>query len=181
MIIETDRLLIRKYEDKDKTRLYSIITDTEINQRTGMPKIDENNYKDFINEIKKENNFVICLKETDIAIGFIRLTEEVIDSKYLFLKQGERELSFFISRDYWKKGYLFEAGSKIIDYYFSNCETNKIYAGCYIDNIAAFRSIEKLGFQLLTEKECPYLYDNNPYEKKPGRLYYLEKKITNNY
>ena len=61
MIIETDRLLIRKYEDKDKTSLYSIITDTEINQRTGMPKIDKNNYKDFINEIKKENNFVFCL------------------------------------------------------------------------------------------------------------------------
>ena len=175
MIIETDRLLIRKYEDKDINILYSIITNTVINQNTGMPKIDENNYKYFINEIKKENSFVICLKENDLVIGLIRLTKEVIDINYLNIKEGEGELSFLISKDYWKKGYLFEAGNKMINYYFSNCGINKIYAGCYIDNIAAIRSIEKLGFHLLTEKDCPFLYNGNLHDKKFGRLYYLER------
>lgn len=65
----------------------------------------------------------------------------------IFLSSGELpDLAFMIYRPYRKQGYgtaAFALGAK---YCLENLGINKIYAGCYLDNIASVKILENCGF-----------------------------------
>lgn len=50
-------------------------------------------------------------------------------------------------KQYWGKGYGSEAICLLSDYAFQKLNLHKVWAGCYIDNIASIKAFEKAGFE----------------------------------
>ncbi|WP_368901978.1 GNAT family N-acetyltransferase [Oceanobacillus oncorhynchi] len=55
------------------------------------------------------------------------------------------ETGFILSKDYWRKGLIVEAVSKVIKFKFENMEVNKIEASCMVENTQSQRVLQKLG------------------------------------
>lgn len=58
----------------------------------------------------------------------------------------EQDLAIWIYPNYRGIGYGTEAFSQAVDYFFRNMNLRKIYAGCYCDNRASLRMLDKVGF-----------------------------------
>lgn len=78
---------------------------------------------------------VVIDKATGAKIGVLRLSSG-----------EEQDLAIWIYPNYRGIGYGTEAFSLAVDYIFRNMNLRKIYAGCYCDNKASLRMLEKVGF-----------------------------------
>lgn len=78
---------------------------------------------------------VVVDKSCGAKIGVLRLSSE-----------EEPDLAIWIYPQHRGKGYGTEAFSLAVDYIFRNMNLRKIYAGCYCDNRASLRVLEKVGF-----------------------------------
>lgn len=61
-------------------------------------------------------------------------------------KDDSAEISYILSRDFYKKGYASEAVKRIIKFCRDEWKCSKIMAEIHKDNIQSFRLIERLGF-----------------------------------
>ena len=93
--------------------------------------------------IKEHNEgiyFAIASKDNNKLIGTIGLTDHNT-------KHHRAEISYDIAYEFWNKGIVSKAISKIINYGFFEMNLNRIEAQCVIKNIASHRVLEKNGFQ----------------------------------
>ena len=82
----------------------------------------------------------ICLKEDDRHIGNIKL-----GSINRIHSRGEIGLLIGESNEH-RKGYATEAIAAITDFAFNELNLNKVWAGCYANNLGSARAFEKAGF-----------------------------------
>jgi RimJ/RimL family protein N-acetyltransferase len=61
-----------------------------------------------------------------------------------FEQFGEREVSYWIGREYWGQGIATQALAQFLD----TLETHPLYARAAKDNIASIRVLEKCGFRI---------------------------------
>lgn len=142
-ILETDRLILRKFEDKDKEDLYEYCSDPEnliyINLE---PYTSTEQAMDRIDYLKAK------YAEDDVACWAIEVKE---NSKMIgsidFIEFGDKdnkaEIGYLINRKYWNNGYATEATKKLIEYGFENLGLIRIQAKCAVENIASARVMEK--------------------------------------
>ena len=57
-----------------------------------------------------------------------------------------KEVGYVISPNYRRKGYAYEAVSNLIKLLLDDLKLDMIIAGCFVDNIASKKTLEKLGF-----------------------------------
>lgn len=105
--IETNRLILRKFEEKDIQALYLLLKDEEVN--TFLPWYTVKNIKDTEDFYKKhfankEYCFAICLKENDKLIGYIKV--DMDDS---------HDLGYALHKEFWHKGIACEASKALIN------------------------------------------------------------------
>lgn len=144
-IIETERLILSKLEDKDipfiveylQHRIYSDLT-------SNIPyPYTESDARFWLRMSKDafENNtgytFGIRNKEGHI-IGAIGLHDREDD---------KAELGYWLGIPYWNKGYVTEAAKAIVDFGFNELGFHKIFATHFIHNPASGRIMEKIGME----------------------------------
>jgi RimJ/RimL family protein N-acetyltransferase len=67
-----------------------------------------------------------------------------------FEQDGEREVGYWIGREYWGKGVATEALSQFLDH----VEVRRpLYAGVAKHNVASIRVLEKCGFTIVGKEE----------------------------
>ena len=81
---------------------------------------------------------------------------------------GAYEIGFHLRKEFWHRGFGYEAGTAAIKYGFDALRMNKLLAGHHPENIASRALLAKLGFQ--------YIGDNY-YE--PTGLYHPSYELTN--
>ena len=104
--LETDRLILRNFEEKDMGVLYLLLKDEEVN--TFLPwfpikNMDET--KRFYEQRFAGNRYclAICLKEDDVPVSYIKA--DLDDS---------HDLGYALRREYWHKGFVTEAGRALV-------------------------------------------------------------------
>lgn len=140
--IETTRLLLRKFQEKDRVDLFELLSDEKgcldgggYHAITQLDEKFENLFKKFL----EQQRYAIVLKEESKAIGIISM------------KEANRavpayEVGFVINRKYQQKGYALEAAKAVIDTWFSQTDTQMFIVSHYPYNTASRKLIEKLGF-----------------------------------
>ena len=113
-------------------------------------------YLDFAILDKKSNNF--------IGIVDFSFTEE----------NNKKGIGWTIDKKYRKCGYATEAANAIIQYLFSETNTNKIIAYCDTRNIASQKIMQKLGMKIAIQNQ-PRIYFLTG-EKASEMMMYIEKK-----
>lgn len=85
--------------------------------------------------------FVILL--AGVHIGGITL--------YMQEDRTVAELGWVLHRDYWRRGYVTEAAQSLIGFAREQLGVRRIFACCDSENVASYRTMEKLGMQLVKD------------------------------
>ena len=162
VILETDRLILRAWEITDLDDFFEYASVEGVGEKAGW---EHHKSKDKSLEILKmfieeKKVFAIVLKENQKVIGSIGIEElsEELD-KDLDNLLG-RELGYVLNKDYWNKGIMKEAVSKVVDYCFNTLKLNFLMASYFNHNIASKKVLEKLNFKFYKDIIIETRYNN---------------------
>jgi len=162
VILETDKLILRAWEITDLDDFFEYASVEGVGEKAGW---EHHKSKDKSLEILKmfieeKKVFAIVLKENQKVIGSIGIEElsEELD-KDLDNLLG-RELGYVLNKDYWNKGIMKEAVSKVVDYCFNTLKLNFLMASYFNYNIASKRVLENLNFKFYKDIIIETRYNN---------------------
>lgn len=143
MVIETNRMILRYWEESDAADLFAYAKNEKVGPPAGW-KPHENISESL--EIIKElfipiNAWAIVYKENGRVIGSIGLEN---DKRRPGL--ASRELGYSLAEDYWGKGLATEAAKAVIDYGFMKMQLDTISVCTGNANLRSQRVIDNCGF-----------------------------------
>ncbi|MEG2289000.1 MAG: GNAT family N-acetyltransferase [Clostridium sp.] len=147
-VINTDRLLLRKFELDDAYDMFkNWAADSEVRKFLSWKpheniEVTKGIVEMWVKEYKDDNiyDWAIELKESGEVIGQISVVK-------LDEKNYSCEMGYNISRNYWNKGITSEALKSVIDYLFSEVGFNRIEARHDTNNGASGKVMIKSGMQ----------------------------------
>ncbi len=171
--LETKRLILHKTEEKDLKPLWKILCLSEVNKYYLTTKINfswEDEKKWQYRKLEEATNqdvfrWTIELKNTHEVIGQISIQEND-ESNDLAI----RDIGWFISPNFQRKGYCYEAALEILKYMFTEVKIKYIETAIAKDNKPSWQLIEKLGFKKLGTKKLKYTFIENEVEGIKYRL-----------
>ncbi len=155
IIAETERLILRRYENRDLEDLYEYLSDTDVIKYEPYKVMTMSEVKDNLQwRISTEEMIAVELKSKNKMIGNVYLGKRDFESL---------EIGFVFNKEYWGKGYAKESCVKLIELAFAN-GIHRIYAECDPQNLSSWSLLESLGFMREAHlKENVYFWkdDNN--------------------
>ena len=149
MLFQTPRLILRPFIESDLDIFVSYRNDPGVAkyQGWGMPYAREKGEK-FISVMKDNFDFkpgdwtqyAVALKDSGRLIGDLGCYIQKNDAR-------QAKIGYTISSNYWRKGYASEIIPGFLEYLFEELDLHRITADCDAENIASYRTLEKLGFR----------------------------------
>lgn len=141
-MLNTKRLIIRKFNIDDTKSLFSILSDEEVNKY--LPwfpfkslEDTKNHLVNFYLKTNDNNNFyryAVCLKENNIPIGYIHFENN----------NDNNDFGYGLKKEYWNKGIITEAAKTVIEELKRN-NVKYITATHDRNNIASGEVMKKIG------------------------------------
>lgn len=147
MTLETDRLILRRWEESDAEDLYTYASDPDVGPIAGWPAhqcLDES--RDVIrNVLNGKEAYAVCLKEDGKAIGAIEL--KLNGHTDMTDRDDECEMGYWLGKPFWGRGIMPEAVKEMLRHAFEDCGMRKVWISYYEGNIKSKRVQEKCGFK----------------------------------
>lgn len=153
MQLETNRLIMRPFEETDAEGLFLLDSNPEVMKYVGgvvSTEIEQSRQMiEFIQNQYKENGvgrLAVIEKSSNILIGWSGLkylTKEINGMKNVY------ELGYRFLPEYWGKGYATETAIAALNYAFNEIKTDVVYAMAVTENAGSNRVLQKLGFEEL--------------------------------
>ena len=154
MILETGRLILRRWEEADAEELYQYAKDPAVGPIAGWPPhTSVENSREIIRDVlTAPETYAVVLKETGKPVGSIGI---------MFGKNGnapmgeqEAEIGYWIGVPYWGQGLIPEAVRELLRRCFEDLNCTAVWCGYYDGNLKSKRVQEKCGFRYHhTEKD----------------------------
>ena len=161
MILQTKRLVIRKFKLADLSSLVDMFSDPEVMRYIGprrpMPELEIKEWLSNILQIqdKELTSQALALKPTDELIGVAGLREE----------DGIKDFGYYFRRSYWGKGYAQEACLAIINHIETDLQIRNYQIFIADENISSIQMIERLGMRpvkpITKSGESGHLYEQS--------------------
>ena len=168
MILQTERLMLRRWEEGDAKSLYEYARNPDVGPIAGWPphkSVEES--RDIIrNVLSGAEAYAICLKSDNRAIGAIEL--KLNGHTDMTDRDDECELGYWIGKPFWGQGMVPEAAREMLRHAFGDMGMRKVWCGYYDGNEKSRRGQEKCGFryQWTTEDgDVPLMH-----EKRTGHV-----------
>ena len=168
MLLETERLILRRWEKNDAESLYEYAKDPDIGPIAGWPahrSIEES--RDVIkNVFNGKEAYAICLKTDNRAIGAIEL--KLNGRTDMTERDDECELGYWLGKPFWGQGIVPEAVKEMLRHAFEEIGMTTVWVGYYEGNAKSKRVQEKCGFRYRWKSEdvdVPLLH-----EKRTGHV-----------
>lgn len=153
MQLETNRLIMRPFEETDAEGLFLLDSNPEVMKYVGgvvSTEIEQSRQMiEFIQNQYKENGvgrLAVIEKSSNTLIGWSGLkylTKEINGMKNVY------ELGYRFLPEYWGKGYATETAIAALNYAFNEIKTDVVYAMAVTENAGSNRVLQKLGFEEL--------------------------------
>lgn len=186
-IIDTDRFILRPWNEEDAEDLFIYASDPDIGTPAGWPphkSLDES--REVIrNVFSAPETYAVVLKETYKPVGCcgIMFANSLHSGA---LGPDEAEIGYWIGKPFWGRGLIPEAVRTLLKRCFEDLSLNAVWCCFYDGNIKSRRVCEKCGFK--------YHHTNQPVPSPLGDLrtehYYkmtledyinfLQNKVPNN-
>jgi len=142
--METERLILRRWEEEDLHDLHRYAQDREVALNTGWhPHTSMEESEAMLKRfMSHEETWAVCLKETGRAVGHIRLTPNPNKGKW-----RAKSVSYALSRECWGQGLMSEALHAVVRYAFEETDADRLTAFRYPENVRSGRMLEKCGFE----------------------------------
>lgn len=153
-VLETNRLVLRKWKKEDEKKLFELATDVHVGPPCGWtPHKNRKESKEVLRDIlMNDYTFAIVQKGSDEVIGNIALMP-YCESRFA-KNEKQAEIGFWLGFPYWGSGYMPEACERLIEYGFSELGLECIWCAHNLDNYNSMRVQQKCGF--LFEYEDSY-------------------------
>jgi RimJ/RimL family protein N-acetyltransferase len=161
VILQTRRLIIRKFQPSDLAGLIDMFTNPEVMSYIGprRPMTDAEILNWLAEILHRQDSeltrYAVALKATDELIGVAGLRDE----------DGVKDFGYYFRRTYWGQGYARESCSAIIDYIENSLEIKDYQIFIADENINSIRMIKKLGMgavkSITKSGEQGHLYQRN--------------------
>lgn len=147
MILQTERLMLRRWEEGDARSLYEYARNPDVGPIAGWPphkSVEES--RDIIrNVLSGAEAYAICLKSDNRAIGAIEL--KLNGHTDMTDRDDECELGYWIGKPFWGQGMVPEAAKEMLRHAFEDMGMRKVWCGYYDGNEKSRRVQEKCGFR----------------------------------
>lgn len=145
-VYETERLILRPWEDGDASALYEYARDPRIGLSAGWPAHTSIEVSQHIirTVLIQPESYATVLQATGIPIGSIGL--KMGTDSDLIENDTQCELGYWIAVPYWGQGLMPEAGREILRHAFIDLQMHTVWCAYYDGNTQSARVQEKLGF-----------------------------------
>ena len=146
LTLETERLILRPWEESDAESLYEYAKDDRIGPVAGWPPHSsvENSRRIIRTVLSEPETYAVCLKEDNKAIGSISL--KLNGHTDMTDRDDECELGYWLGVPYWGRGIIPEAARELLRHGFADLGMRTVWCGYYDGNIRSKRVQEKCGF-----------------------------------
>ena len=176
VLLETNRLILRKFDVKDYEKIFNnYCNDGRVAQYvTWNPHINSSETKELVSMwVSRYDDlefyyWQVALKENNEPIGSLAVVGIERDLK-------EVELGYSLAYNYWNKGIMTEAVSKVIEFLFEEVQVNKVVARHDSRNIGSGKVMQKCGMQYYGSES-----GNNKGEDITLQLYAITREDYNN-
>ena len=150
-MVETDRLIFRKFADGDVEVIHSMRSDPEIMRFIGQVSSGPDDTLRWMDRI--------CGLWDSEGIGYLAMIEK--DSGELcgwsglwkIPETGEIEVAYAVTKPKWGLGYATEAAAAFVGYAFRELDLDRIVAVAFPENRASIKVMEKLGMEYVMTGE----------------------------
>lgn len=148
MNLQTERLILRPWQESDAEALYRYAQNHNIGPAAGWPPHTsiENSREIIKTVLSAPNTYAIVMKETEEAIGSIgimTLRSEVYSAN---MANDECEIGFWIGEPFWGQGLIPEAVNELLRHIFEDLGQTAVWCGYFEGNTKSQRVQEKCGF-----------------------------------
>lgn len=149
MTLETDRLILRPWEESDAEQLFIYAEDPQVGPPAGWPphKSVEESLDVIRNVLNGNECYAVCLKSDGKPIGAAELMKNPRTG------EEEFELGYWVGRPFWGRGIIPEASERLIERAFFELGADAVLCGYYDGNEKSRRVQEKLGFKCFESNE----------------------------
>ena len=100
-VIETERLRLRRFTERDAEALFTILSDPEVNQflpmfpLTSLEEAGQYLKEHYLSTYEQPSgyHYAVCLKTDDIPIGYINVSDD-----------DSHDLGYGLKKEFWKMG-----------------------------------------------------------------------------
>lgn len=146
-MIETERLILRPWEESDAEALFKYASDPEIGPIAGwQPHASVGDSLEIIRTVfAAPEIYAVVLKETGEPIGScgIMFSDSLHSAA---MNKDEAEVGYWIGKPYWGQGMIPEAVKALLERCFNDLMLDAVWCGYYDGNIKSKRVCEKSGF-----------------------------------
>jgi|SRR5687767_5777743 len=143
MILQTERLIIRKFKPTDLASLIDLFADPEVMKYIGPRRaMTEDEAQKWLSDMLLQQEHILtryaaALRESDELIGVAGLRDE----------EGIKDFGYYFRRSFWGKGYAGEACSAILNYIENTLNILDYQIFIADENINSIGMIQRLGLQ----------------------------------
>ena len=143
MTLQTNRLILRPWNEDDAEDLYTYACDPEVGPSAGWrPHTNAADSREIIRTVLSAPNvFAVCLRDDGKPIGSVGFHRNDLATG-----DDEYELGYWLGKPFWGQGIIPEASREMLRYAFEELGMNRIWCGYYDGNEKSRRVQEKLGF-----------------------------------
>ena len=147
MTFETERLILRPWEESDAESLYEYAKDPDVGPIAGWPVHTsvENSLLIIQNVLSADETYAVCLKEDNRAIGSVGLIPPM--QSHAKAEDDEIEIGYWIGVPFWGQGLIPEAVRRLQEHAFKDLGCSAMWCGYYEGNEKSRRCQEKCGFR----------------------------------
>lgn len=172
LVLETERLIIRPFQLSDSEDCFGFLSDKESCYNDGgyepFTEMDDK-YRELMELYRSQPmRKMIVLKETGRVISSANITEKLDRAIEAF------EIGYGTDPNYRRRGYTFEALSKICNCLLSEFHLDMIIAGVIEKNTASINLLHKLGFHFEGRKTKAFWH---PEDGAIDLLYYIKERV----
>lgn len=148
MMLVTERLILREFEEKDWEAVYAQRSDSETERYNPGGIQSEQQCREQVQRAmeaarqhpRRQYRLAVTLTVTGEVVGGCRL-------HILHADLREGEIGYGIRRQEWRQGYATEVATTLLTFGFEQLGLHRICADCHPDNVASWRVLEKAGMR----------------------------------
>ena len=173
-VLETQRLILRPWEESDAEALYRCAKDPKVGPSAGwLPHTGVQNSLEIIRTVlSKPETYAVVLRQTGEPVGSVGIMHAKQGSAHM--NRSEAEIGYWIGVPYWGNGLIPEAVKALLRRCFRELGCSGVWCGYFDGNEKSRRVQEKCGFvyhHTETGKPCLLLG-----EIRTEHFSYLSKK-----
>ena len=148
MILQTDRLLLREFEENDWRAVLAYQSDPYYLRYNPWTYRTEMDVRDFVGifiswrgeKPRRKFQFAVILKSENRLIGNCGIRTSSTNTRIA-------DIGYELDSRYWGRGYATEAAHTMLAFGFDKLGLHRIHAHCIAENTASARILEKIGMR----------------------------------